>query len=230
MELREWNTKRTDQFILETCAIQVSGELPGSAEPIVVITIFKTSGVRTFLAVFLTGHLGNNGSWHLFKNQIKNTLKSGKDNPGVYLPPPLIYVIIFLLSILIQNYLPLSKEFFVGSWNTYFAAIFIAFGAMFVLPALFIFLKTRNTLITIKPATSLQVKGVYNISRNPMYVGLLFLYIGIAIIKGNWWTFILIPVVIFVVTRFVIIKEESYLERAFGEAYLNYKMKVGRWL
>lgn len=154
MELREWNTKRTDQFILETCAIQVSGELPGSAEPIVVITIFETSGVRTFLAVFLIGHLGNNGSSYLFKNPMKNTLKSG--------------------------------------------------------------------LVT--------GKGGFNISRNPMYVGLLFLYIGIAIIKGNWWTFILIPVVIFVVTRFVIIKEESYLERAFGEAYLNYKMKVGRWL
>lgn len=157
-------------------------------------------------------------------------MKSKKDNPGVYFPPPLIYVAIFFLSILIQHYFPLSKAFFENSMNTYFSIIFIGIGFFSVLPALITFFKTKNTLIPNKPATSLQTKGIYNFSRNPMYVGLLFIYIGIALIQGNWWTVILIPLVIFVVTRFVIINEEKYLERAFGQEYINYKMKVRQWL
>lgn len=63
-----------------------------------------------------------------------------------------------------------------------------------------------------------------------MYVGLLFVYIGMAFLKGNWWTIILIPFVILMVTQMIIIKEEKYLERAFGETYLDYKLKVRRWL
>jgi len=63
-----------------------------------------------------------------------------------------------------------------------------------------------------------------------MYAGLLLVYIGIAFIKGNIWTFILIPLVIFIVNRLIIIKEEKYLERAFGKQYLDYKNKVRRWL
>jgi protein-S-isoprenylcysteine O-methyltransferase Ste14 len=63
-----------------------------------------------------------------------------------------------------------------------------------------------------------------------MYVGLLLVYTGIAMIHGNWWTFLLIPLVIFIITRFVIINEEKYLERAFGQDYMNYKKKVRRWL
>lgn len=157
-------------------------------------------------------------------------METKKDNPGIYLPPPLYFMTIFFLSILIQYYFPLSISFFESGINPYISIVFIAMGAMSLLPAVITFLKTKNTLITFKPATSLQVTGNYNISRNPMYVGLLFVYIGIAMIMGNWWTFILIPLVIYTINRFVINKEENYLERAFGQDYLNYKIKVRRWL
>lgn len=157
-------------------------------------------------------------------------MKSKKDNPGVYPPPPLFYVIIFFLSILLQNYFPITKIIFERVFIKTFSPICIGIGVLFLLPALVSFFKSKNTLITIKPATSLQTTGIYKISRNPMYIGLLFIYVGIAIIKGNWWTFILIPFVLYIVTRFVIINEEKYLERAFGQEYLNYKIKVRRWL
>lgn len=157
-------------------------------------------------------------------------MKAKKDNAGVYLPPPILYVAVFFLSILIQRYFPLPMGPIGSSLGSYLSVVFILIGIMFALPALIAFFKTKNTLITIKPATSLQTKGIYNISRNPMYVGLLSVYIGIALILGNWWTFLLIPLVIFVITRYVIIKEERYLERAFGQDYLNYKTKVRRWL
>lgn len=157
-------------------------------------------------------------------------METKKDNPGIYPPPPLYYVAIFFLSILIQHYVPLPISFFENGISLYISIVVIAIGVMSLLPALITFFKTKNTVITFKPATSLQITGIYSISRNPMYVGLLFVYIGIAMIKGNWWTFILIPLVIYIINRFVIINEEKYLERAFGQDYLNYKMKVRRWL
>ena len=157
-------------------------------------------------------------------------MNSKKDSPGVYPPPPLFYVMVFFVSILLQHYIALSLKFFESPISHYVAPVFIGLGVISILPALISFVKSKNTLVTILPAKSLQTKGIYSISRNPMYVGLLFIYTGIACIKGNWWTFILIPAVIFTVNQLVIMKEEKYLERAFGPQYLDYKHKVRRWL
>jgi len=153
-----------------------------------------------------------------------------KDHPGVYIPPPLLYVAIFFISIFIQNKFPLSLHFFATEMASMCGGIFLIIGFSFVLPAVIKFFKTKNTLITIHPANSLQTLGIYTISRNPMYLGLLILYIGIAFLKGNLWTFMLIPIVILVITNMVIVKEEKYLGRTFGDSYIEYRKKVRRWI
>jgi len=157
-------------------------------------------------------------------------MKRKKDSPGVYLPPPLFYVLLFFASILLQHYLPLSRKYFESNGSRNLGFLFIVLGLLSVVPALITFFKSKNTLITILPAKSLQQKGIYGVTRNPMYVGLLLVYVGLAFIKGNWWTFILIPLVVWIVTHLVILKEEIYLERAFGQEYEDYKKKVRRWL
>ncbi|GAB3714419.1 hypothetical protein GCM10027592_54200 [Spirosoma flavus] len=85
-------------------------------------------------------------------------------------------------------------------------------------------------VITSKPARSLQTGGIYSLSRNPMYLGLLLLYAGLSLLIGNVWTMLLLPFLVLIVTRYVIKREERYLERAFGHAYQSYKEKVRRWL
>ncbi|HNV28967.1 MAG TPA: isoprenylcysteine carboxylmethyltransferase family protein [Cyclobacteriaceae bacterium] len=157
-------------------------------------------------------------------------MKTGIDHPGVYLPPPLFYVLLFLLSIYFQSQIPLPLLFLEANVATIVGVVFIFVGITFLLPALLKFLKTKNTLITIKPANSLQTSGIYAISRNPMYLSLLTLYIGIAFFKGNLWTFIFIPIVIVTITYLVILKEERYLSRAFGQEYNQYRKKVRRWI
>lgn len=157
-------------------------------------------------------------------------MKEKKDHAGVYVPPPLFYVLTFLLSVVLQHYISLDRSFFLSSAVRISAKIVIAAALLFMLPALLKFLITRNTLITIKPANSLQTTGIYGISRNPMYLGLLLLYTGIALLIGNWWTVMLIPILVAIVTKFVILKEEKYLDRAFGEDYAAYRVKVRRWI
>jgi protein-S-isoprenylcysteine O-methyltransferase Ste14 len=153
-----------------------------------------------------------------------------KDNPGIFIPPPLIYAAIFFLSILMQKIIPINNSFFDSRNATIAGIVLIVIALLFILPALIKFVQSKNTLVTIKSATSLQTKGIYSLTRNPMYMGLLILYSGIAMLEGNWWAFIFIPLIIIIVQSYVIRGEENYLQRAFGEEYIAYRKKVRRWI
>jgi protein-S-isoprenylcysteine O-methyltransferase Ste14 len=154
-----------------------------------------------------------------------------KDNPGVFIPPPLFYVIIFLLSVVLQKSYAIKKAFFFhGTMAIILGLIFILTGLIFSVPALLQFFKSKNTIIPFKAASSLQISGIYSVSRNPMYLGLLFQYLGLALIIGNWWTIFLIPMVFLLVHYLIIVPEEKYLLRAFGNSYSEYTRKVRRWI
>ncbi|HZK64077.1 MAG TPA: isoprenylcysteine carboxylmethyltransferase family protein [Puia sp.] len=157
-------------------------------------------------------------------------MKNAKNNPGVFIPPPLFYAALFFLSILLNRYFPISHDFFQTPVLHIGGAIIIVLGHIMTVPALRQFFKTKNTLITVKPATSLQTDGIYSVSRNPMYLGLLFIYLGFALIFGNWWTIILLPVLFILVNYLIILPEEKYLIRAFGNSYSDYKKTVRRWI
>ena len=157
-------------------------------------------------------------------------MENKKDSPGVYIPPPLLYVATFLLAVLIQRLFPIDKNIFYNTSAKIVGTIIIIAGLFFNFPALRQFFKTKNTLITIKPANSLQTTGIYSVSRNPMYISLLLIYTGLSFLKGNWWNFIMLPLLFLVVQEYIIKREEKYLERNFGQEYLNYKSIVRRWL
>ena len=153
-----------------------------------------------------------------------------KDNPGVHVAPPLIYAAFFGLASIARSILPIELDIlnsnnfgFIG-WSFIFSAVVI------LIPSLWKFWKTKNTLITIKPANSLQTSGIYAHTRNPMYLGLLLLYTGLSCLSGNCWTLIFLPFLFLVVQYYIILKEERYLERSFTEEYKIYKQKVRRWL
>ncbi len=153
-----------------------------------------------------------------------------KDNPGVYIPPPLIYAAFFFFSVLLQKIWPLRRGWLSKAMVPIIGWSLIALGLLLIFPAIRRFIVSHNTLIPVKPANSLQTTGIYALSRNPMYMGLLFLYCGIAFFQGNWWTFILVPMLILVVHSYIIKKEENYLLRAFGEEYNAYKKRVRSWI
>ena len=157
-------------------------------------------------------------------------MENKKDHPGVYIPPPLFYVVTFLASVLIQKLVPLDKVFFYSTAATIIGSISIVAGMFFNFPSLLQFFKTKNTVVTIKPANSLQTTGIYSVTRNPMYISLLLFYTGLAFMIGNWWNFILLPLLFIVVQEYIIKREEQYLERRFGQEYLDYKSRVRRWV
>ena len=98
--------------------------------------------------------------------------------------------------------------------------------------SLYLFFKKRTTPNPMKPqfTTGLVTNGLYKISRNPMYLGMLVILIGFAIYLGNLTAFLVLPAFYLVITEMQIKPEERMLEEKFGEEYLAYKRKVRRWL
>ena len=157
-------------------------------------------------------------------------MENKKDSPGVYVPPPLFYVLTFLVAVFVQKKIPIDDSLFHLQITKITGILFLVISLFFLVTSLIKFFQSKNTLILIKPASSLQTNGIYSISRNPMYVGLAIVYLGTTCLIGNWWNIILFPLLLLVIKEYVIKKEEKYLERAFGEKYLDYKSKVRRWL
>jgi protein-S-isoprenylcysteine O-methyltransferase Ste14 len=92
-------------------------------------------------------------------------------------------------------------------------------------------MRGTNTTIRIdKPVSNLVQDGPFRYSRNPGYLSLTMLYAGIAVLRNALWAILLLPLVLFVIQREVIEREERYLERTFGEEYLDYKRRVRRWV
>ena len=157
-------------------------------------------------------------------------MENSKDSPGVYIPPPLFYVVIFLIALFIQKIVVINDAVFHSDVTKIVGVSLFVIALLFLFTSLRMFFNSKNTLILIKPASSLQINGIYNISRNPMYVGLAIVYLGVACFIGNWWHLILFPILLLLVQEFIIDREEKYLFRRFGQEYLDYKSKVRRWI
>jgi protein-S-isoprenylcysteine O-methyltransferase Ste14 len=80
------------------------------------------------------------------------------------------------------------------------------------------------------PTTALVVDGIYRRSRNPLYLGLILVYLGLGVAAGSLWAIGLLVPLLWVINVGVVKREERYLERKFGDAYRAYKARVRRWI
>lgn len=96
--------------------------------------------------------------------------------------------------------------------------------------AVFLFRRAGTTPNPTKPTTAIVVHGPYRFTRNPMYLGLVALYVSLTLFVNALWPLVLLPVVVALVQRQVIAREEAYLDAKFGDDYRAYKSRVRRWL
>ena len=89
----------------------------------------------------------------------------------------------------------------------------------------------HNTTINPSGVTTTIVRsGLYRYTRNPMYLSLTLIYVGVSIATNAWWGLLLLIPLLLVVQKGIVEREEAYLSRKFGRDYLNYKAQVRRWL
>ena len=146
------------------------------------------------------------------------------DNPRVRVPPPLIFGGLLALGLVIDSdpFRPaLAQLAGVGLGIAGLALIAVALG-------LFAGSKTRPE--PWQPANRLVDRGLYRFTRNPMYLGMALLSLGVALTFSSLPGILLALVALVIIDRTVVTREEAYLERRFGQDYIDYTKRVRRWL
>ncbi len=150
------------------------------------------------------------------------------DAPRVKIIPPLVYLAGLAAGFIVGFWLPTR---FLPQWIIWpFGGVLIVLGIALVASAMFNFKNHETTIRPDRAASTLVISGPYKFTRNPMYVGLAAVYLGIAIAGQSLWALIFLPVVVLIIQRGAIEKEEAFLERRFGAGYVRYKESVRRWL
>ncbi len=150
------------------------------------------------------------------------------DNAGVRVPPPILLIVAILAGYGLQEVWALELTNWSGRYVAAWALIGV--GVIILIAGWLQFYRAKTNIQPHKPSSNLIQSGLYRFSRNPIYVSGLLLQLGIGLLMNNLWIVLLVPVSKFVFDRYIIAREEAYLERAFGEVYLDYKRTVRRWL
>ena len=150
------------------------------------------------------------------------------DAPNVKIIPPLVYLAGIIVGLLVSMWLPTKVIPAPAAWIV--GGFLILCGAVLTSSGILKFKSVGTTVRPDRAASSLVIAGPYKITRNPMYLGLALVYLGIAIADQSIWALILLPIILIIIQHWAIKPEEAFLERRFGTEYSNYKTNVRRWL
>lgn len=145
-------------------------------------------------------------------------------------PPPIVTLVTATLMWLTSRLIP-GAHIYIQSHVT--LAIFIAcVGLVFEGLGILSFVRAKTTVNPMRPAasSSLVIAGVYRLTRNPMYLGLLLDLLAWAIYLSNGTAPVFLVAFVLYVNKFQIKPEERALAARFGAEYESYKAKVRRWL
>jgi len=146
------------------------------------------------------------------------------------IPPPLVALACALLMWAVST---LTGELRIAfPLQDMLAYALIAAGLALDVVSVLAFFKAKTTITPLSPEKSsrLVVSGFYRITRNPMYLGMLLILTGIALLLGSPLNVLLLAAFIAYITAFQIKPEERRLDTLFGEEYAAYKNRVRRWL
>jgi protein-S-isoprenylcysteine O-methyltransferase Ste14 len=153
-----------------------------------------------------------------------------EDSAHVRVFPPAIYLVALGAGFLLQWVYPLSLA---GSWRSpgrVVGYVLVVAGALLMGGAVALFRGAGTTPNPTRPTTTLVFRGPYRVTRNPMYVGMTAITSGLGLAAGTPWTLVTAFVAACVTQRFVIAREERYLQQKFGAPYVDYTRRVRRWL
>ena len=150
------------------------------------------------------------------------------DNAGVVAPPPLIYLAGLIVGVILDALLPEGALPWPVRWIL--GGLLAVAGVALLVSFNTAFTRRGTAVEPWKPTTAIVTTGPYRFTRNPAYLGMALLYIGLTLLADAPWALVVLPVVIVVIDRMVIAREERYLERKFGSEYLDFKRTVRRWI
>jgi len=151
-----------------------------------------------------------------------------KDHPHVIAPPPAIYLGFLGLGLLMEQQWP--TQIFSGPLMAFVGLLILIIGVAGVITAVRTIIKARTPVDPYESTTTIVTRGLYRISRNPIYVFDTFVYIGLAMSFNSFWAIVLMPLLLWTLQRGVVLREEQYLRCRFGDKYMRYQKGVRRWI
>lgn len=154
-----------------------------------------------------------------------------QDAPNPVALPPVIWALALVLAILLEwlvppGFLPPPLSML----PSIIGAVLILLGLALGIAGAQAFREAKTNLDPRRPALVLVERGPYRLTRNPIYVGLLLGFVGIGLIASLDWTIPLLPALWLALHHLVVLPEEAYLSRRFGESYDVYRTRTRRWL
>ncbi len=151
------------------------------------------------------------------------------DGAAVRVPPPVLFLAAIAVAVLLGWLWP-RDPWIGGGLRWLVAAATIGSGLALIVTAVQRFKATGQDPKPWLPSPEMVTSGPYQLTRNPMYLGMTLLVIGIGHLIGNGWFSITAVIALIAVQQLVVVQEEAYLERKFGDAYREYKKRVRRWV
>lgn len=147
-------------------------------------------------------------------------------------PPPLLPLATILGGVWLERLWPLGAGFQLPTPARYWVGGIVVAASVLGLGLwpVVMFRRSGQSELPWRPTPLILEHGPYRFTRNPMYLQMLTVCIGVAIILSNCWILLLTPLCAWSLYRCAIAPEEAYLERKFGDQYREYKRRVRRWL
>jgi protein-S-isoprenylcysteine O-methyltransferase Ste14 len=152
-----------------------------------------------------------------------------KDSSNAIVRPPIAWALAFLAGLAMDWIY--RMPWIPAAWPSIWIGA-VVFAAAFALAvwAIVTIRRAGTAVETRKPTTRIIEHGPYGFTRNPIYLGMFLGLIGLATGFDSLWILIALIPFYFVIRYGVVAREEAYLERKFGQVYLDYKSRVRRWL
>lgn len=158
--------------------------------------------------------------------------KVDKSGAAVRFPPPVVPLLVVLIGAGLDYVWPLGIGIDLQTPGRYWVGGIIVAGSLLALglwPVL-MFKGSGQNVIPWTETPSILIRGPYRFTRNPMYLQMVFVCLGISLILANGWILGMTPVCAWLLYELAIKHEEVYLEETFGESYRAYKQSVRRWI
>ncbi len=142
--------------------------------------------------------------------------------------PPTWLLISILLMIGLHLALPIAA-IIPAAWSL-FGLIPLILGVAINLIADWVFHQLSTSVNPFEKPAALATSGVFQVSRNPMYLGFVLILIGVAILLGSLTPFlVIVPFFVWMDQAYIRVEEQSMMEK-FGSKWLDYKFTTRRWL
>jgi protein-S-isoprenylcysteine O-methyltransferase Ste14 len=149
------------------------------------------------------------------------------DNPNLPIKPPFVFVIAMLTGFAVDWFKPvIARPEQWGGLGIVFCVCAVSLAAW----AWLAFKRHHTDVRPWKPTTAIVTDGPFALTRNPIYLGFALFQVGIGLWANALAVVLMTIPAIAATNKWIIAREESYLTRKFGDAYVSYAKQVRRWL